>query len=273
VIDMPIYERISAVVSLTLLGLIAYFLIELPSRVIELMFWGSPLTLVVSQWWLLALLLGGLAATGARTVVYAHPSLPRHAPGYALAFWILPGLLVILATLWLTLLASTLDWWLAGIAITGVSLWFVVLAEYHTIDPRDPQYELSRFWLNLVTYCVAFGFFVVIYQTRARSILSATEILLVSGLLAGSLLRAGPAQVGRTWLFAGIVALVMGQCTWALNLWRVPALTAGLWLLLLFYLFTGLAQQYLLGRLTRRALIEFAVIAVIGFFVILRFAP
>jgi hypothetical protein len=60
---------------------------------------------------------------------------------------------------------------------------------------------------------------------------------------------------------------------WALNLWRVPALTAGLWLLLIFYLFTGLAQQYLLGRLTRRALIEFAVIAAIGLFVILRYAP
>jgi hypothetical protein len=273
VLDMPIYERISAVVSLALLGLVAYFLIELPSRSIELTFWGSPLTLMVSQGWLLALLLGGLAATGARAVVYAHPGLPRRASGYVLAFWILPGLLVILATLWLSLLASTLDWWLAGIAITGVMLWFVVLAEYHTVDPRDPRYELARIWLNVVTYGVAFGFFVVIYQTRARSILSATEILLVSGLLAGSILRAGPAQVGRTWLFAGIVALVMGQCMWAFNLWRVPALTAGLWLLLIFYLFTGLAQQYLLGRLTRRALIEFASISAIGLFVILRFAP
>jgi len=270
---MPIYERISAVVSLTLLGLVAYFLIELPSRAIELMVWGSPLTLVVSQWWLLALLLGGLAATGARSVVHTHPDLPRRASAYAVAFWILPGLLAILATLWLSLLVSSLEWWLAGIAITGVLLWFVILAEYHTIDPRDPQYELGRIWLNLVTYSVAFGFFVVIYQTRARSILSATEILVVSGLLAGSLLRAGPAQTGRTWLFAGIVALVMGQCTWALNLWRVPPLTAGLWLLLIFYLFTGLSQQQLLGRLTRRALIEFVIIAAIGLFVILRFAP
>jgi len=270
---MPIYERISAVVSLTLLGLVAYFLIELPSRAIELMLWGSPLTLVVSQWWLLAVLLGGLAASGTRAIIYAHPALPRRASAYALAFWILPGLLVILATLWLSLLASSLEWWLAGITITGVFLWFVVLAEYHTIDARDPQYELGRVWLNLVTYGVAFGFFVVVYQTRARSILTATEIMLVSGLLAGSLLRAGPAQAGRTWLFAGVVALVMGQCMWALNLWRVPPLTAGLWLLLLFYLFTGLAQQHLLGRLTRRALIEFAVIAAIGLFVILRFAP
>jgi hypothetical protein len=132
---------------------------------------------------------------------------------------------------------------------------------------------LARLWLNLIAYGVAFGFFVFIYQTRARSILSATEITLVSGLLAGSLLRAGPAQTGRTWLFAAIAALVMGQCMWALNLWRVPPLTAGLWLLLIFYVLTGLPQQHLLGRLTRRALLEFAAIAAVGLVVIVIYAP
>jgi hypothetical protein len=69
------------------------------------------------------------------------------------------------------------------------------------------------------------------------------------------------------------VALVMGQCTWALNLWRIPPLTAGLWLLLIFYIVTGLPQQHLLGRLTRRALVEFAVIIAVALFVILRYAP
>jgi len=270
---MPIYERISALVSLTLLGLVAYFLIDLPSRAIELTLWGSPLTLTVSQWWLMALLLGGLAAAGARDVVYTHPGLPRRASEYALTFWVLPGLLVILATLWLPLLATALGWWLVGLGATGTLLWLVVLAEYHTIDPRDPQYELARLWLSLVAYGVAFGFCVAIYQTRARSILSATEVLLVSGLLAASLLRAGPVQARRGWLLAGIAALVMGQSMWSLNYWRIPPLTAGLWLLLIFYVFTGLAQQHLLGRLTRRALIEFAAVAAVGIFVIWRYAP
>ncbi len=269
---MPVYERISALVSLTLLGLVAYSLIELPSRAIQLTLLGSPLTLVISQWWLMALLLGGLAATGTRAVVYAHPSLPRRAPGYALTFWVLPGLLVILATLLLYRLAPAIGWWLAGIGGAGLLLWLVVLAEYHTIDPRDPWYELSRLWLNVVAYGLAFGFFVVIYQTRARSILSATEVLLVSGLLAAPLLRAGLSQVPRTWLFAGIAALVMGQSTWALNFWRIPPLAAGLCLLLVFYVTTGLAQQQLLGRLTRRAMVEFAVVTAAGLLVFLRYA-
>jgi hypothetical protein len=270
---MPVYERISAIVSLTLLGLFTYFLIELPSRTIELTLLGSPLTLVVSQGWLMALLLGGLAATGTRAVIYAHPGLPRRASEYAVAFWVLPGLLVILATLWLPRLAPSLGWWLVGIGATGVLLWFLVLAEYHTIDPGDRYYELARLWLNLLAYGIAFGFFIVIYQTRARSILSATEVLLVSGLLALSLLQAGPAQAGRSWLFASIVAVLMGQSTWALNFWRVSPLTAGLWLLLIFYLYSGLAQQQLLGRLTRRALLEFAAVTVVGLLVLFRYAP
>jgi hypothetical protein len=270
---MPIYERISATVSLTLLGLFTYFLIELPSRTIELTLLGSPLTLVVSQGWLMALLLGGLAATGTRAVIYAHPGLPRRASEYAVLFWVLPGLLAILAALWLPRLVPSLGWWLVGIAVSGLLLWFAVLAEYHTIDPADPYYELARLWLNLLAYATAFGFFVVIYQTRARSILTASEVLFVSGLLALSLLQAGPDQAGRSWLFAGVVAVLMAQSMWALNFWRVPSLTAGLWLLLLFYLYSGLAQQQLLGRLTRRALLEFAAITAIGLVVLFRYAP
>jgi hypothetical protein len=197
----------------------------------------------------------------------------RRVPGYALTFWLTPGLLVFLATLWLSQLPLALGWWLVGVGATGVLLYSVVLAEYHTIDPRDSQYELARVWLNLVVYGLAFGFFVLVYQTRARSILSATELMLVSVLLAASLLRAGSSQAGRTWLYAGVTALVMGQSMWALNFWRVPPLTAGLWLLLIFYLFTGVAQQRLFGRLTRRALIEFGVVIAAGLFFILRFAP
>lgn len=270
---MSIYERVSALVSLTLLGLVAYSIIELPNRAVELTLWGSPLTVVVSKWWLMALLLGGLAATGTQAIVHAHPHMSYRVPGYALTFWLSPGLLVFLAALWLSQLSLALGWWLVGVGATGVLLYSVVLAEYHTIDPRDVQYELARIWLNLVVYGLAFGFFVLVYQTRARSILSATELMLVSGLLAASVLRAGSSQAGRTWLYAGVTALVMGQSMWALNFWRVPPLTAGLWLLLIFYFFTGVAQQQLFGRLTRRALIEFGVVIAAGLFFILRYAP
>jgi hypothetical protein len=270
---MSLYERISQVVSLTLLGLVAYFLIELPNRTLELTFMGTPLTLVISQRWLMALLLSGLAGTGTSAIVRAHPLLTRWRSGYLLAFMLLPMLLIVVIILMLPLLVTNLIWWMTGVGVSGLLLWLTVLAEYHTVDPRDPRYELSHFWLNLVGFGVAFGFFVIIYQTRARSAISATAMSLVAGLLAASLLRAGPTQIRRTWLFAAIGAIVMGQSTWALNYWRIPPLTAGFWLLLVFYLFVGIAQQQLLGQLTRRALIEFTAVTLIGLFAIVQFAP
>jgi hypothetical protein len=270
---MPLYERISQVVSLTLLGLVVCSLIELPNRTLELIFLGTPLTLVVSQRWLMILLLGGLAGTGASSIIRAHPLLTRRLSGYVLAFMLLPTLLVMLIILILPLLSTDLIWWAAGIGVSGLLIWLTLLAEYHTVDPRDRSYEMSHFWLNLVGFGVAFGLFALIYQTRARSIISASEMSLAGGLLAASLLRAGPAQIGRTWLFAAIVALVLGQSTWALNYWRIAPLTAGFWLLLVFYLLVGLAQQQLLGRLTRRALIEFASVALVGLIAIIQFAP
>ncbi|MBC8255588.1 MAG: hypothetical protein H8E35_16385, partial [Ardenticatenia bacterium] len=45
------------------------------------------------------------------------------------------------------------------------------------------------------------------------------------------------------------------------------------WLLLIFYLFVGMAQQQLLGRLTRRALIEFATVTLVGLLAILWLTP
>ncbi|MGQ9502258.1 MAG: DUF5656 family protein [Anaerolineae bacterium] len=273
---MALYERISEVVSLTLLGLVIYFIIELPTRTIELVFMGTPLTLVLSQRWLMALLIGGLAGTGSAMVASVHPLMVRHLTirhrsGYFLTLMLLPALLVTLIIFVLPLLVTDILWWVTGIWFSGALLWFTILAEYHTIDPRDRWYELSHFWLNLVGFGVAFGSFVLIYQTRARGIITGTTMALAGGLLAASLLRAGPEQIGRTWLYTGVHAWVMAQAIWAFNYWRIPPLTAGFWLLLIFYLFVGMAQQQILGRLTRQALIEFASIAVIGLIVIMAF--
>jgi hypothetical protein len=270
---MSIYERISLVVSVTLLGLAIYFLIELPDRTVQLVLFGSQQSLVVSQRWLMAFLLGGLTATGTSGIIHAHPHMIRWNSSYSLAFWLLPSLLVILATSMLPLLAFDVVWWIVGIGAVGVLLWVTILAEYHTVDPRDQRFEISHFWLNLMGYTVVFGFLTMIHLARGNGILPAVAAFLVSALVAASLLRAGPEQNTRTWLFSGVVALIMGQSIWALDFWRVPAVTGGLWLLLIFYLLTGLAQQQILGRFTRRALLEYIGITVLGFVAIAQFAP
>jgi hypothetical protein len=58
-----------------------------------------------------------------------------------------------------------------------------------------------------------------------------------------------------------------------MNYWRISGITGGLILLLGFYVTSGLANQQLQGRVTRRVLIEYAVVALVGLVVLLQFGP
>ena len=264
---MPIYERISAVVSLTLIGLALYFVLEFPSQIATFTLFATPLTLNSPRQWLMAILLAVLAMAGTDTVIRSHPALTKRRLSYLASFWMLPGLLVILATQTLGLAPNPIIWGV-GLVVVGLLLWVTIIAEYRQVLPTSTTYRWAYLWLNLMGYSLALAFFIIIYQTRSRSALSATGILLVSGMIALSLLRQNPETISKTWLFAAVIGLVLGQITWAVNYWRASTLSVSLLLLLIFYVLTGLAQQQLLGKLSWRAVWEFGAITVVALLVI-----
>ncbi len=264
---MPVYERISAVVSLTLIGLALYFVLEFPDRATAITLFDSPLALVSPRQWLMTLLLAGLVMAGTGNVVRSHPRLPDQRLTYLATFWMLPGLVVILATQTLGLAPNTVAW-VIGLIGLGVLLWFTILSQYHQVYPGLPPMHWSRLWQQIVGFGLALLMFVVIYYTRTRSALSATGVLLVGGMAALALLRQRPQAITKTWLFAAIIGVCLGQITWALNYWRMGALQAGLLLLVIFYVLVGLAQQQIFGTLSRRALWEFGAVSLVGLILI-----
>ena len=269
---MPDRDKLSVSVSLILVGLALSRFVELPEgrRLVSLSFTvlGSPLTLELSRSWLMAPLLAGLACAGTDSILRSHP-LPQ---GSTFAFWILPGLTTLLATVLLPR-APAWPYWLGGLALTGLFLSLIIVAEYRTVDPADPRYNLARLGLNVAAYLIALVLFALIYRIKARALLSATATAAGSGLLALELLRDTRQSPRRTGLYALIVGLVMGEVIWALNYWRMRSLTAGMSLLLTFYVLTGLSQQAVLGRLSRRVLLEFGLVALVGAALLLWLSP
>ncbi|NJN93453.1 MAG: hypothetical protein HC875_04855 [Anaerolineales bacterium] len=267
---MLVYERTSVVVSLILIGLALYFVLAFPAETASFTIFGSPLALTSPQQWLVAVLLGGLAMAGADAVMRIHPNLPTRRIGLMATFWMLPGLLVFLATQTLGLAPNPVAWAMGLVGVGGL-LWLTLMAEFwQGAAGSNKQHRWAYIWQQLIGYTMALLFFVIIYRTRSRSAISATGIMLISGMIALALLRQRR-SIAKTWLFAIIVGLSLGQVTWALNYWRISALTAGLLLLLIFYVLVGLAQQQLLGKLSRRALWEFGSIAVVALLVIFNF--
>lgn len=261
---MPLYERINAVVSLTLIGLAFYFILEFPVQAVIVPLPDVPFVLNTPRQWLMTVLLGALVMAGTDTVIRAHPRLASVRLSYLATFWMLPGLLVILATQALRLAPDLLTWAIALVGV-GVALWLTIITAFDRVAPSSRWAEI---WEQLVGYGLALGSFVLIYQSSAVGTPGIVGNALVSLMVALSLLRQHPPLTPKVWLFAGVIGLAMGQITWALNYWRVDAWTAGLLLLLLLTVAITVARQHLSGTLRPRTLWELAGVTAMALLVI-----
>ncbi|MFQ6000678.1 MAG: hypothetical protein ACE5LG_03320 [Anaerolineae bacterium] len=252
------YQRTGTLVSLLLLGLALSCLIRLPTNIVSFVAFGSPATLYISTPWIMGGMLLLLTIAGVYSLVPSQGE--RSSPLDSLAFAGLPGVVILIALFFLRLLADRL-FFVLGLASAGLLLALILVGQYHTMGERNSLW--ARWGLNVVVYGAAVFFYALLYGLRARSLLSATGVSLVSGALALELLR-GEGGASRTWLYALVVGLIMGEVVWVLNYWGISALAGGSLLLLAFYLFTGLARQYLEGVIGRRVVVEFALIAALG---------
>ena len=251
-------DRVIVIVSLVTLGLTISLLIPLPGLEIKLPL-GSDLVLKLSGATQLAIILSALVFVGVQSGIRAHPPFRAASLAYTMTFGALPALLTIVILIFLHGLA----WWGYRIVLIGLgaaALGAVIAFQYRSLDVVEDRRARARICLNITAYVVALILYVALYGLRLRSLFSATAVLAVSGLLALGLLRDGGQDIGRTWLYAGIIALAMGELTWALSYCSIDARLGGYLLLLLFYLLTGLSQQYLRGRLRRGLVIEYALV-------------
>ena len=268
----PGRQRLSVFVGLILLNLVLAQFVKLPTRTFSFDVLGSELGFDLSAGWLMAILVAGLVCTGTDALVRTHPRAHELELRYTFVYWILPGLLG-LAVARLLAQAPTQLVWAAGLVATGVLFVIVLIAEYTTVDSLAPSYPQARLFLNVVAYTLAFVVFNLVYQTRGRSLITATAMLVIAFALALDLLWGTRVEASRTTIMAAVVGLILGESSWAMNYWQISSWSGSIVLMLVFYVMTGLASQHLQGKLARRVLFEFFVVAVIGIAVLIFFHP
>lgn len=266
---MKNYERLSVVVSLVLLGLVVTLLVEIPTRTLTTYVFGSPLTVPLSGERIVGLILIGMALAGADYVLREHPRYRNAGVGYASLFWILPGVVTLAAVWFVPRLAGEPLLWLGGLLLSGFVLASVIAAEYRTIESDGSGAVRARLYLNLVAYVAALTLFTNIYGVRVRSLISGPATIIVATVLALALLRIEQRALVKTWVYSVVIGLVLGQVIWALNYWHLSALAGGVLMLLVFYFCTGVAQQELLGRYSRRVLVEYIGVTAVSLIVLI----
>ena len=273
VADVDYRDRVSVASWMVVLGLGLSLLVGLPSA--EISFWalGSPVAISITGTLLAAFFLAVMAAAGAESVVSVHPLyVTRQARMQTWSFWALPMALAIISTVLLPLASSALLQVLA-LALSGGLLAAAYFGLYATVERGKPGFRRSRLWLDALAYGSALILFLFVYQTRTRSLLSGSLVAVTAMLLAAEILRTATTRSSDALTYGGIIGLILGQVTWALNYWVLPGLTGGLLLLLIFYLLVGIAQQGLQGRLTARVMWEFIVFGMIALVLIAVVGP
>jgi hypothetical protein len=260
-------DRLSVLVAVILIVSVLFRFLEFPSLSWQLDVLGSPLEVRLNGTSLLVMLVVALVVTGTQFVLSHHPNAPDRLPRPLFLSWVLPALLSGLAMYLIHLLPSA--WlWGAGLLLVGLLVSLAVGAEFIVLSVDDRRYTRARLALNLLAYLLAFSLFYVIYQTRARSLITATATTIAAFMVSLDLLSVADVSVERVAYCAAAVGLVVGECTWALNYWQLSNWAGAFSILLVFYVASGIAHQHLLGRLSSRVLIEFAAVAALALLVL-----
>lgn len=241
------------------MGLRLLFTLSEPPK-LEFSALGSPITVAITDYVVAALVLGTLAAACTESIVSLHPALDRRLTqrqGQTWSFWALPTALTVIAVVLLPYAPSRL------LQVLGLLIYAGLIATtffslYATVEVGQVGYRRGRAVLNALAYGCALLLFVIVYQTRTRSLLSGSMVAITATLLTIELIRGYTTDSTTVISYGLAVGFVLGQVTWALNYWPIDELTGGLILALVFYLMVGIAQQGLQGRLRRRVVIEYA---------------
>jgi hypothetical protein len=263
--------RLSVLVALVILSFGLLPLIEAPAAgSVGTSFLGTPLRLDITSGTIVLVLVTILTCAGVDQLVREHPRVRRGEVTRTFPFWLIPAVTVIVASQLLVAGRITdVPLWILSLVATASILWLTILAEYATVDSDGPLAGRARLFLTAMAYILAVLLFGLIWNTRARSSISATLTFLAAGALAFDLLYAAHPRVRRVAIYAVAIALVLAEANWAINYWRSNVFTAAVAQLLAFYALVGLAGQYLIDRINRLVLIEFSVVLVIALVLLL----
>ena len=260
---LPSRDRLSVLTAVILLAYALARALDLPTRAVGTTLLGSALGFELNGSVLMLLLVAALISAGSDTLIRSHPRLEGWRDYPTVVHWIVPGATALALG---NVLNRTPDgplWWL-GLGLSAVALIAVLVAEYTVVDRDDAAWDVAALGLTALTYALALVLFALLHSLSARALISASAAGLIAAALAVRLFALKAAPIGQAALYAAVVGVITAEAMWAINYWRVPAGSAALLALIPFYLSVGVAQQHLVGRLTRRIWIEYLVVGALG---------
>ncbi len=249
----PDPDRLSALTALILLALVSALYIRIPDQDIVLSLPGVYLELQITTSTVVAIMVGGLAATGAAWLLADHPARSGRAL-FPLQHLILPALTAWVVEITLSNTALGPLWW-ATLGI-GAGLFILVLAaEYLAVDEADNRQPASANVLIALSFALFLVLAIRLRSNAVRLLVLLPALVPSAGLIT---LRALHLRSGGHWRVpqALTAALVIAQIAAGLHYLPLSSLTFGVMVMGAAYALTSLFANLSDGRPLLQALLE-----------------
>ncbi len=207
-----------------------------------------------------------VAALGLDGVLRSHPLGRLRASAEVAGQLLLPAAFVVAAALFFRYV-SVSYWSLLAALGTGLAFALVCYAEYAALDVDDAG-ALPRTVLLVAAFAGLYGLLAAFYAYDLGAPAAALLCGVAGVVFAYELYREADISAADRVLYTLVAGFVLAQVRWALQFVRLDGLLAAMFLLLVFYLVTGLSLAALGRRLDRRVGAEYGVVAAAGLVVI-----
>lgn len=125
--------------------------------------------------------------------------------------------------------------------------------------------------LNIATYFTAFLLFVLLYRLAPPLPLKLAVVTIIGGLLTLEMLTHVEMRNRRRWALSAVVGVALAETAWSLHQWPQEGGYTAMFLLLGFYLISGLLQSYFRHRLNPAVVLEFVGVGAVSFALLFAF--
>jgi len=265
---MPLFAKLRIVVIVIAVGLLSSLWLALPVR--DTFIFG--LSFALSGRMLLGFILLGLTCTAVESIVREHPKIQPRQVRFSFLHWTLPAVLVAVAWALLPRLGG-IESQFIGVLVTSALLAGLIIAEYYTIDLTGRWHAAAQSSLRLGAYLLAMLLYFAICLCMLPALLAAIAVAAATMILGLRLLCDGQGcPIERSWPYVVGLGMLLGIASWPLIIWVDAPLLCSLLLVMQLYVLTGIARQFLWGRLTRWVALEYLFIGVLTLLLLLSYA-
>lgn len=153
--------------------------------------------------------------------------------------------------------------------LAGCAFTFMIAALISSVRVTAPVYPLARLISIAAVYLSAFALFSFSYVLDIDLAASVAVVGIVTVMLGIEVYREGQIEPIETIQFSVVTGLILGEARWAMHFIPIDGYLAGLALLLIFFLVTGLFHAHLTRQLNKIVAMEYSGLAGLGILLVL----